>query len=85
MIINTNDLVDPTYEGRHLDVDAGHLGPPAPETPRNQTGKLVVAVDFTNQRTATISLTGVVAVLPAGTKAAGRKDEQFLGDRVDFA
>lgn len=45
-VVDANDLVDPADEGRHFDVDAGHLSSTATESPANQTGQLVVAVVF---------------------------------------
>jgi len=55
-VVDADDLVDPADEGRNLDVNPGHVFPAAAETPRDQSGELVVSGIFANQGATSVAL-----------------------------
>lgn len=85
LIINTNDLVDPSNERGYLHVNAGHIDPSAAESPGHQTGQLVEAIVLANERSTAITLARIVTLFTAGTKAGCRKDEDLLRHGVHLA
>jgi hypothetical protein len=83
-VVDTDDLVDPPDEGRHLDIHTGHVLTAAPETPGHKTCKFMVPCVFTDQRSASVSLTGIVTLDSTGTEAGGGKDENLFRHDVDL-
>jgi len=66
------DLTDPVEIGGHPRVDTRSVSLSTAETPRHNTSQLPVAVNLADERTAAITLTGVLAALPvAGTQVGG--------------
>lgn len=55
-VVHAYDLIDPSDERRHLDVDAGHVYSAAAEAPRHQAGQLKETVVLTHQRSTAVTL-----------------------------
>lgn len=66
----TTNLIDPVQVVGDLNVHAGHIRLATANAPRHDTNHLPDAVPFANQRTTTIALARILALLTAGTDEA---------------
>ena len=56
VIVDADDLIDPTDEGGNLDVDSRDVRTTATEAPRDESRDLVEAVRLTHEWSSTITL-----------------------------
>lgn len=69
LIVDTDDLIDPTDEGGQIDVHAGDMLTPATEAPRHESGQLEDSLRIrTDQTTAAVSLAGILSWLTTSAK-----------------
>lgn len=84
-IIHADNLVDPPYERRHLNVHSRHVHASTSEAPGHQTRQFEEAVVLAHQWTSSVTLTSVVALFAAGTETRGRQNEDLLRYRIHFS
>lgn len=64
------DLLDPGQIGRNLNVDTGYIYLTATNTPGHNANHIPDTITLADQRTTTVTLAGILALLAAGTNEA---------------